>query len=260
MPAPALKELLEVATEAAYLAGRRTLAYFNAGVPVEIKSDNTPVTCADREAEQVIRKHITKYYPDHAIVGEEGGSTPGDKDYKWILDPIDGTKSFIYGVPLYGVLVGLEVKGVPSVGAIYMPGLDEMVNAATGLGCKWNGRIAKVSNVSKLEDAMMLCTSTVRALKRSDAFETLANKVKYVRGWGDCYGYLLVATGRAEIMLDPAMNPWDCAPMLPILQEAGGWFGDWSGKNTIWGKDGVATNGALQKQVLEVLSKEKLKS
>src|SRR6476661_139385 len=135
MPDPVLKELLNVAAEAAFTAGRRTLAWYNANVAVDTKLDNTPVTCADRDAEATIREIVSRIYPDHSILGEETGESKGNPDYKWIIDPIDGTKSFIHGVPLYGVLIGIEVKGRASGGVIYTPGTDEMVAAADGLGC-----------------------------------------------------------------------------------------------------------------------------
>jgi histidinol-phosphatase len=257
MAEPSLKELIAVAAEAAYLGGRRTLAYFGSSIAVEIKADKSPVTQADKEAEQVIRACIARYFPTHAIIGEEGGATDGDKQYRWIIDPIDGTKTFICGVPFYGVLVGVEVKGKAAVGAVYMPAFDEMVSAATGLGCQWNGRSAHVSKVSKLEDAVLLTTNVSTAMARSDAYEKLAAKTKMNRTWGDCYGYLLVATGRAEIMLDPQMNPWDCAPLMPIMQEAGGHFTTWGGEATIWGPDGAGTNAALHDQVVAVLKAEK---
>src|SRR4051794_9268129 len=152
---PTLGELLDVATEAAYLGGKRTLAYFNTGVAIETKADNTPVTCADREAEQVIRSVISRAFPDHTILGEESGEVSGDPRYKWIIDPIDGTKSFIHGVPMYGTLIGVEVDGVASVGVVYLPATDEMLNAASGLGCRWNGRPARVSKVDRIEDATL---------------------------------------------------------------------------------------------------------
>jgi histidinol phosphatase-like enzyme (inositol monophosphatase family) len=254
-----LKDLLQVAIDAAYAAGRRTLAYFNTQLDVELKADNTPVTCADREAEEMIRKTILRHYPAHSILGEEGGIHEGDKNYKWIIDPIDGTKSFICGVPLYGVMIGIEISGRPQVGVIYMPALDEMVAAATGLGCRWNGREARVSRVDKLAQAVLSTTSMTTAQARSDAFETLASKVKVVRGWGDCYGHCLIATGRAEIMLDPRMNPWDCAPLIPILSEAGGHYTTWRGEPNIYGADGVSTNAALHREVLDILRGENLK-
>ena len=258
MPNPSLQDLLAVASDAAYLAGRRTLAYYNAEVAVETKKDLTPVTRADREAEQVIRERVGRFFPGHAILGEEHGESAGaDADYKWIIDPIDGTKSFIHGVPLFGVLIGVEVRGRPSVGVVYLPALDEMLMAADGLGCTWNGRRARVSEVSRLADATISTSSITASLDRSDAYEKLMRGVKLSRAWGDCYGYVLVATGRIEVMLDPKLNPWDCAPLPPILREAGGRFTTWAGEDTIWGPDGVATNGALHAQVLQVLQSER---
>ena len=259
MSEPALKDLLNVAIDAAYAAGKRTLAYFNTRIAVELKADQTPVTCADREAEQLIRDYILRWFPTHSILGEEGGIHEGDKNYRWIIDPIDGTKSFICGVPLYGVLIGVEVSGRPQVGAVYLPALDEMACAATGMGCTWNGRAARVSEVAKLSDAVMCTTSPMTSLARSDAFDNLQRRVKVTRGWGDCYGHILVATGRAEIMLDPRMNPWDCAPLLPILREAGGHYTTWTGESTIWGPDGLGTNAALHREVVELLREERLK-
>ena len=253
-----LRELLNVAIDAAYLAGRRTLAHFNAEVAVESKADSTPVTVADREAERVIRERIGRYYPGHSILGEEQGATRGgDADYRWYIDPIDGTKSFIHGVPMYGVLIGVEVRGRPSVGVCYLPATDEMVAAADGLGCTWNGRVARVSSAARVEDATMNTSSITASLDRSDAYENLIRRVKLNRGWGDAYGYVLVATGRAEIMLDPVINPWDVAPMPVILREAGGRFTNWRGEETIRGPDGVATNGGLHESVLAVLQAER---
>jgi histidinol phosphatase-like enzyme (inositol monophosphatase family) len=256
---PSLKELLAVATDAAYLAGRRTLAYFNTGVEVETKSDDTPVTRADREAEQLIRDLIVKRYPDHTIIGEEGGETAGDPGHKWIIDPIDGTKSFIHGVPMYGVLIGVEVRGEPVVGAVYLPATDELLCAARGLGATHNGRAARVSPVNQLSKACLLTSSFQGSLERSDAYEILMNRCRISRGWGDCYGHVLVATGRAEVMLDPRMNPWDCAPLLPIYREAGGHYTTWTGDPTIWGPDGVGTNAGLHREVLDLLRAENVK-
>jgi myo-inositol-1(or 4)-monophosphatase len=256
---PSLNELLSVATDAAYLAGRRTLAYFNAEVSVETKADATPVTRADREAEEVIRQRIARFFPGHSIIGEEQGRTEGDPNYRWIIDPIDGTKSFIHGVPMYGVLIGVEVKGRASVGAVYLPATDEMVAAADGMGCTWNGRRARVSSVATIEEATLLTSSIAGCLNRSDAYEKLLPRVKLSRGWGDCYGHILVATGRAEIMMDPKIHPWDCAPLLPILNEAGGHFTTWQGEPTIWGQDGLSTNAAVHGKVIELLKAERRK-
>ncbi len=258
MPAPPLNDLLNVAIDAAYAAGKRTLAYFNTRVAVETKSDDTPVTIADREAEQLIRESILRAFPTHSILGEEGGIHAGDDNYRWIIDPIDGTKSFICGVPMYGVLIGCVVGGRPQVGVVYLPATDELIAAATGLGCTWNGRVARVSDTRDLSQAVVCCTSITSAIARSNAFDTIAEKAKVTRGWGDCYGHVLVATGRADVMLDSRMNPWDCAPLLPILSEAGGRYTTWKGEDDIFGPDGVSTNAALHGQVLDILRSERL--
>ncbi len=257
MKSPALTELLDIALDAAHLAGRVTLGYFNAGVEVETKSDDTPVTRADREAEAVIRRTIARHHPDHAILGEEQGATPGDARVRWIIDPIDGTKSFIHGVPLYGVLIGVEVEGIASVGVIHLPALGETVWAALGHGCRWNGRVAKVSEVDDLGKALVVTSSISSCLSRSDAFGKLCERTRLQRTWGDAFGYAMVATGRADIMVDPKMNPWDCAPMAPILAEAGGHFTTWAGDPTIWGPDAVGVNGKLRDEVMGILGKEK---
>ncbi len=260
MASASLQDMLNVAIEAAYLAGRRTLAYFNTGIEVETKGDHTPITRADREAETVIRETLAKFFPSHAILGEEGGRTDGDPDYTWIVDPIDGTKSFIHGVPLYGTVVGCVVRGEPRVGAIYLPPLGEMIAAAEGLGATWNGRRTQVSNVSRLEDATLLAGSITRAMKRSDAYENLEQHVRLNRGWGDVFGYSMVATGRAEIMLDPTISIWDIAGVAPIIREAGGFFGNWAGESTINGPDAVAVNAGLRDVVLTTLKNEKRRS
>jgi len=254
---PSLSTLLDVAIESAYLAGRRALAYFNTGIPVELKRDRTPVTQADRECEQLIRARIAKSFPTHSILGEEHGATDGDPDYRWIIDPIDGTKTFICGVPFFGVLIGVEVKGKPSVGVIYMPALDEMVSAATGLGCRWNGRPAHVSNIADLSESAVMVTDVAMMTARSDVYQRLQSTTRFQRTWGDCYGYILVATGRAEAMFDPEMKPWDCAPLLPILEEAGGHFTNWQGAPTIWGPDGFASNAALYQPFMDILKSER---
>lgn len=257
MNEPSLSDLLQVAMEAAHLGGCRTLGYFNTGLAPEWKADGTPVTLADREAERVIREHLARHFPTHSVLGEElgeqAGTAGGDK-YRWIIDPIDGTKSFICGVPLYGTLIGVEVAGRPAVGVVYMPALEEMVSAAVGLGCRWNGRPCRVSSVAKLCDAVVLCTNGERASARGPAWDKIVAGSRIQRGWGDCYGYVLVATGRADVMFDPAMKPWDCAPLLPIMQEAGGTFSDWQGNATIWGPDAFATNGKLFAEVLGILN------
>jgi histidinol phosphatase-like enzyme (inositol monophosphatase family) len=234
-----------------------TLAHFQTGVAVEHKADESPVTVADRGAETLLRRLIESRFPGHAIVGEEFGESERDSTYRWIIDPIDGTQSFIRGVPLYGVLIGLEIAGEVVAGVAHFPGLGEMVAAARGEGCRWNGRQAHVSDVSRLDQALLVYTDGAgfAGHGRAEAWARLRQATRTQRGWGDCYGHCLVATGRAEVMLDPIMSAWDCAALLPILQEAGGTFTDWNGKATIYSQEAVSTNAALFDQVMEVVRK-----
>jgi histidinol-phosphatase len=251
-----LRPYLEFAVQCAYEAGRLTLGYFGTeAARPEFKSDDTPVTVADREAEQLIREKIEERYPNHAVLGEEFGETRSpDSDHLWILDPIDGTKSFVRGVPLYGVLIGLEIDGVCEVGAAYFPALDEMVCAATGEGCYLNGRKAHVSTRTLAQGIACFTGATSFAEHgRAAAWERVLSAAGSARGWSDAYGHALVATGRAEIMLDPIMNPWDCGPFPPILREAGGFFGDWSGNETIHANEAMSTTRTIVPEVLSLL-------
>ena len=247
MAGETLQDLVDFTVETAWQAGKITLRYYQAGVETEWKADASPVTVADRQAEEKIRQRIAEKFPDDGIIGEEFGDKQAYSGRRWIIDPIDGTKSFIQGVPLYGVLIGVEEDGEMVAGVVYMPALDEMVWAANGLGCRWNGRLAKVSTENKL-DAACLCFTSATAFGRNEraaAWQRLVSSSRIQRGWGDCYGHILVATGRAEASFDPIMNPWDCAPLLPILKEAGGTFTDWQGTPTIYGKDAFSTNNLL---------------
>jgi len=251
-----LTPYLDFATETAYLAGRLTLGYFQTGIRPDLKADDSPVTVADRLSEQLIRQRIEARFPEHAIVGEEFGVQGAENAaFRWFIDPIDGTKAFVRGVPLYAVLLGLEIEGQPAVGAAYFPALDEMLSGATGLGAWWNGRRAQVSSLDRLDRAYACFTDAGNFAKynRQEAWDRLI-QATYVRaGWSDAYGYLLAATGRVEIMLDPIMEAWDCGPFPPIFLEAGGYFGDWQGNVTIYGREGLATTQALLPQVLEIL-------
>ncbi|MFZ1023836.1 MAG: inositol monophosphatase family protein, partial [Thermoplasmata archaeon] len=247
------REYLAVARTAARAGGARTLEHFGRRLLAEVKTDGSPVTIADRQSEAAIREVISATYPDHTILGEEGGLHAGNPEVRWIVDPLDGTKSFIHGVPLYGVLVGVEISGVARIGVIYLPALNELVEAASGLGCMWNGEAARVSTVADLEEATVLTTS-VRGLEDAGVpFRKLSSATRIQRGWGDCYGYALVATGRADVMIDSGVQIWDAAPLLPILEESGGRFTNWAGTRTILGQNGVGTNGRLHDAVLKIL-------
>jgi histidinol-phosphatase len=251
-----LKPILDFTSELAYRAGRITLGYFNVGIRPDYKPDDSPVTAADRAAETFIRGELEKKFPTHAILGEEFGETGGNNNsMRWIIDPIDGTKSFMRGVPLYGVLIGLEIDGKVQVGAAYYPGTDEMLCAADGEGAWWNGRRARVSDVAAMDRAW-LCYTDSRDMERygkGQAWNRLNARAYVSRGWGDSYGYMAVATGRAEAMFDPIMSTWDCGPFPVIFREAGGFFGSWNGQEGHLYNEAMACNSALFQELLKII-------
>lgn len=255
MAGESLRDLLELAVDLSEKAGEITLRYFQGRLAVETKPDTSPVTVADREAEAYIRQRIESRFPHDGIVGEEFGEVRARARRRWIVDPIDGTFSFIHGVPLYGVLIGVEQGDEAVVGVIHLPALRETVAAARGEGCHWRGQRAQVSNTSALSDALCLTTewNFDADPSRSAALERLVRSAAAARTWGDCYGYALVATGRADVMIDPRVAIWDCAALLPIIEEANGRFSDWQGRRTIRGGNAVASNGLLHDQVLAYL-------
>jgi len=251
-----LGQYLEFAIETAYQAGRLTLGYFQTDLTVDFKQDDSPITRADREAEQLIRSRIETRYPTHAILGEEyEEKIIQGAELRWFIDPIDGTKSFVRGVPLYAVLLGLEIAGRIEAGVMYFPALDEMVCAADGTGCFLNGRRVRVRQTSRLDRAVVSFTDpgNFRKYGRVEAWERISAETYNRVGWSDAYGYALVATGRIEIMLDPIMAPWDAGPLPVILREAGGYFGDWDGNETIYGGEGLATTQQLLPEVLRLI-------
>lgn len=250
-----LKELLEFAVVLARGAGDITLNYFRKQPETSTKSDGSYVTIADREAESYLRKQINERFPDDGILGEEEGELEGRSGRRWILDPIDGTFAFVHGVPFYGVLIALEIEREMRVGVVNIPALGEIVSAAQGCGCFFNGEATRVSKTSKLEEALLLSTDFRAAAYHGfgRAVDFLQRTAKTSRTWGDCYGYVLVATGRADVMLDPVMNLWDCAPLLPIMEEAGGTFTDWRGVRTVDGGNAIATNKLLFDEVMQLI-------
>jgi histidinol phosphatase-like enzyme (inositol monophosphatase family) len=262
-----LQTRLDWAVTIAREAGDLTLEYFRSStLTVELKADVSPVTAADRAAEQLLRKRIAERFPHDGILGEEFGESSGSSAYQWVLDPIDGTKSFIHGVPLYTTLVAVLAEDQPMLGVIYAPACDEIIYAAAGRGC-WYRDIrrggttairAQVSRTKNLGDALLLTTEVAAFTKsrREDAlpiYLDLERKARLARTWGDAYGYLMVATGRADVMIDPVMNLWDAAPIQPILEEAGGSFTDWQGRVTVQSGEGIATNGLLTQEVLAIV-------
>lgn len=253
-----IRKHLDFAVETAFEAGRLTLGYFQTGVRPEYKEDETEVTVADWEAEAFIRREIEARYPNHDIVGEEHEDKDTGASHRWTIDPIDGTRSFVRGVPLYAVLIGLEIDDEPEVGVAFFPALDEMVFAATGEGCRWNGRRARVSEVKSLDRSIVAFTDAKSFEKygRNEEWDRIRERAGSCKGWSDAYGHALVATGRAELMLDPELNAWDCAPFIPILREAGGFFGDWSGNETIYANEGISTTKTLLPEVLRLIENE----
>ena len=250
-----LKRMLEFASQLAFEAGQLTLAHFQTQLNVDFKKDDSPVTIADKKAEELIRSRIEKEYSGHGIVGEEFGVSNDGASHRWIIDPIDGTKSFMRGVPLYAVLIGLEIEGKIELGVSYFPGVKDMVAAATGEGCFWNGRRASVSTTANLDRAIVSFTdfNSFASYERTAEWEAISKATYYRVGWSDAYGHMLVATGRCDIMLDPIMNAWDCGPFPVILREAGGYFGDWQGNETIYGNEALSTNQKLLPELLELL-------
>jgi len=245
---------MDAAEAVARVAGEVALRHYHRGVTVETKKDGTPVSVADRQAEEAARAWLEKHRPEDGILGEELGATRPEARRRWILDPIDGTKTFVRRVPLWGTLVALAEGENVLAGAAYFPAVDELVVAAQGAGCLWNGRPARVSGVSKLSEALVLTTDARMGTgAQIRELEGLCARAGLVRTWGDCYGYLLLATGRAEVMVDSIMAPWDAAALQPIIEEAGGVFTDWSGRRTAFGGSVVASNAALAAEVRAAL-------
>lgn len=223
------------------------LSRYQKKIEVVKKRDSSPVTEADRQAEMLVRNRLADLRPEHGVIGEEHGVTRPEARFQWVVDPIDGTKAFIHGVPLFGTLLALLDGGRPVVGVIHMPALGETVWAAQGMGAFLNGAPCRVSAVASLQDAL-LCDGSALTVSRSpwgEAWMTMRGESGVARGWGDCYGHLLVACGRAEAMLDPIVNIWDVAPMGIILPEAGGRFSAVDGSDRIDAGNAISSNGIL---------------
>jgi histidinol phosphatase-like enzyme (inositol monophosphatase family) len=229
--------------------------YFRTGISVELKSDSSPVTIADKKAEEVMRELITKHHPDDGIFGEEFGETNIGAEYTWILDPIDGTKSFICGAYSFGTLIGLLKNGEPILGVYHHPILNDFLigdNSETRI----NNNKTIIRNCDDLSKAILLTTDHLNIEKYQNMikFNHLIKKVKLYRNWGDCYGYYLLATGYADIMIDPIMSPWDLLPLIPIIKGAGGVITDYQGNDSIRGKSAVASSKQIHSEVISILN------
>jgi len=257
----AVSDRLKTALAVAADAGELILQHYRIdGLLVESKADESPVTVADRGAELLIRKKLLDAYPGDAILGEEFPGVDGTTGFRWIIDPIDGTKAFVHGVPLFGTLIGLEFDGRMVAGVCRFPAMDEVVYAAEGFGCWWkirdmDPRRTFVAGTSDIRQARLMFTEPThwRQTHRFDTIVRVMDQVRIARGWGDCYGHAMVATGRAEIAIDPLMSAWDIAALIPILREAGGSCTDWMGQETVFGGDGVSVVPALRDEVIEIL-------
>ena len=250
-----LDERVAPAAELARITGMVALRHYRTNLAVETKADGSPVTVADRAAETAARAWVQSRFPQDGVLGEELGEERPGAARRWIIDPIDGTKSFVRGAPLWGSLVALCEGERVLAGAAYFPAVDELVAAAPGAGCWWNGSRCQVSTVGALADATVLTTDErfSERPERAAPWRALARAASVSRTWGDCFGYLLVATGRAEVMCDGTMSVWDAAALQPIIEEAGGVFTDWMGVPTAFGGSAVATNRALADEVRTVL-------
>ncbi len=245
---------LAFALDAAHRAGRSTLALFETGAPVDLKGDATPVTEADRRAETLIRTAIEASYPGESVLGEEEGLT-GAGDDRWVVDPIDGTKAFVCGVPTYATLLAYEVDARPVLGVCYLPALDVMVHAEIGGGAYWNGRPIRASDLADLKTATLACGghSNMIAADRWRGFETLIARAMTTRTWQDAYGHALVASGRIAAMIDPVVSRWDISAMIPILKESGALATDFDGGDPLDRTEGlemVSAAPGVQREVL----------
>jgi len=229
--------------------------YFRTDYEVISKADESPVTIADRRAEEVMRDLISQRFPDHGILGEEHGHYQPDADYQWVLDPIDGTKAFVSHSYLFGTLIALLKKGRPIMGVINHPLLNDFL---VGMGGQtWlNGRQVHVRPCNRIEDAVFLSSPywTVFQYQNGPAFSALTKRVLRHNNWGDCHGYYVVAAGGADIMADPIMNAWDLLALIPIIEGAGGVITDWQGNDAVTGQSIVATGGSIHDEVIRLLN------
>ncbi len=239
----------------AEVSGSVIASYFRSNIQIDSKSDNSPVTIADKSAEELMRNEIMTEFPDHGIIGEEFGTYNDLAEYKWILDPIDGTKSFICGAVTFGTLIALVKNDKPILGVINQPILNEFL-IGDNFSSELNGQTTHVRNCDSLKDAVLLTTDHLHIKQYQDInkFDNLTGKVKLYRNWGDCYGYYLVATGFADIMVDPIMNLWDKMALIPIIKGAGGTISDYQGGDPLSGTSIIATGGSIHNEVVSILN------
>ena len=253
------RERYEKAIDIAKKAGRIALDYFDQNLQVEIKGDSSPVTLADRRTEAFLREELQQAFPKDGFLGEEYGSTPGSSGYRWIIDPIDGTRSFIRGIPLWATLLGLEFNGELIAGIVDAAPLGHTYHALRGQGSFRNDRPIQVSQQGELAKSIVFYSSLSWFLKagKEKEFIELVKRSERQRGYGDWYGFLLVAQGSGEVMVEEGVHAWDIAALIPIVEEAGGKMTDWDGRVDILRSDVIATNGLLHEETLGILQGRK---
>lgn len=245
----------ELAVETARKAGQLAFRYFDQQLTVEWKNDRSPVTVADRETEQLLRTTLLQAFPNDGFLGEESGDVPGSSGYRWIIDPIDGTRNFVRGIPLWATLVGLEYKGVQIAGVVEVPALGHTYHAILGGGAFRGDQPIHVSDVRELSSANLFYSSISWFVKAGcqDAFLQLAARTQRQRGFGDFYGFVLVAQGSGELMVEHGVHPWDVAAVRPIVEEAGGRMNNWDGRFNVLKPDVIASNGLLHDEARSIL-------
>lgn len=250
-----MTDFISFTKELAEASGDIIRQYFRQSIDIETKSDQTPVTIADRKSEEIMRQMIQERFPEHGILGEEFEDINSEAEYQWVLDPIDGTKTFVSGTYLFGTLIALLKEGAPILGVINNP-ITHQFLVGDGYTTWLNGMPVKVRDCKSIEQAALLTTNPLTIHKYHDgaAFETLVRKVKLYRTWGDCHGYFLLATGFADVMIDAAMYLWDVAALIPIITGAGGKITDYYGNDPLSGKGAIATAGSIHDEIIKALN------
>lgn len=249
------QDLLQFMEHLAQISGQIIRHYYRTGYTVESKADASPVTIADREAERIMREAIMARFPEHGIMGEEYGAYQPGAEYQWVLDPIDGTKNFVAHSYLFGTLIALVHNGHPLLGAIHQPVVEDLL-IGDGQHTWLNGTISHVRGCESIEEAVLVGTEhwTVHQYQNGPAFDAFSRRTRQYRGWGDCHGYYLLATGGADIMVDPILEVWDLMALAPIVTGAGGMITDWQGKGVVGGSGAVATAGPIHAEVIQALN------
>ena len=251
-----LKSRYDAGIELAQKAAKIAMGYYETALDIEWKNDESPVTVADREVEKFLRSSLNKYFNHDGFLGEEYDDEPGDSGYRWIIDPIDGTRNFVRGIPIWATLLGLEYKGEMLAGITVAPGLNQTYRALRGDGAFRNDIKINVSTINSLGASQLFYSSISWFVKAGmeKEFLALASATEKQRGFGDFYGFVLVAQGAGEIMIEHGVHAWDVASIIPLIEEAGGKFSDWKGNKSIYAPDVLVTNGILHQQILDRLA------